>query len=122
VRIQAPTGKESGYLLSMHLPSDWRDDGDNRVLVDGQTATVLGVQLGSRMTMSSRVLDGMTGVHYGQYGGIATRVLALAIGLILPLLYLSGMLMWWKRVTLQRKRATTNTVSEKAEINAVATR
>jgi uncharacterized iron-regulated membrane protein len=122
VRIQAPTGKERGYLVSMHLPSDWRDEGDNRVLVDGQTARVLGVQLGSRMTMSSRVLDGVTGVHYGQYGGIVTRVLALVIGLSLPLLYVSGMLMWWKRITIQRKNPTTNTVSAKAEINAVATR
>lgn len=122
VRIQVPTGKESRYLLSMHLPSDWRDDGDNRVLVDGQTATVLGVQLGNRMTMSSRVLEGMTGVHYGQYGGMVTRILALAIGLSLPLLYLSGMLMWWRRIARQRNGAAVPAASTEAGIHAVATR
>jgi hypothetical protein len=42
VRIQAPAGKNGGYVVWMHLPSDWRDEGDNRVLVDGDSAQVAG--------------------------------------------------------------------------------
>jgi len=122
VRIQAPNGKIGGFLVSLHLPGDWRDDGDNRVLVDSQSARVAGVQLGNRMTMSSRVLEGMTGVHYGQYGGMPTRVLALLTGLALPLLYLSGMLIWWKRMVRRDSNAAMKPTSAGAEIYAASTR
>ena len=118
VRIQAPAGRNGGFLVSMHLPSDWRDDGDNRVLVDSESAKLIGVQFGSRMTLSSRVLEGMTGVHYGQYGGLVTRIVALLAGLSLPLLYASGMLIWWKRIVRQRNNAAIAAASAEVKINA----
>jgi uncharacterized iron-regulated membrane protein len=111
VRIQAPTGKKGGYIVWMHLPSDWRDEGDNRVLVDGNSARLLGVQLGRNMTLSSRVIEGATAVHYGQFGGIPTRVFAVLLGLTLPLLYITGMALWWRRVSRPRPKTTVQATS-----------
>ncbi len=78
----------------MHLPGDWRDEGDDRVLLDGGSAVVRGVQLGRERTPASRVIEGMRSLHYGQYGGMATRVLLVFVGLIFPLLYVTGMVLW----------------------------
>ena len=111
VRIQAPTGKSGGYVVWMHLPGDWRDEGDNRVLVDGDSATLLGVQLGRNRVLSSRVIEGATAIHYGQFGGTLTRVFAVLVGLTLPLLYITGMALWWRRVSRQRPKATIQVAS-----------
>jgi uncharacterized iron-regulated membrane protein len=111
VRIQAPAGKNGGYVVWMHLPSDWRDEGDNRVLVDGNSATLLGVQLGRNRSLSSRVIEGATAVHYGQFGGIPTRIFAVIVGLTLPLLYITGMALWWRRVNRRRPKTTVQAVS-----------
>jgi uncharacterized iron-regulated membrane protein len=111
VRIQAPAGKNGGYVVWMHLPSDWRDEGDNRVLVDGDSARLLGVQLGRNRALSSRVIEGATAVHYGQFGGTATRVFAVLLGLTLPLLYITGMALWWRRVSRRRSKTTVQATS-----------
>jgi uncharacterized iron-regulated membrane protein len=104
-RIQALTGKNDGYVVWMHLPSDWRDEGDNRLLVDDNSAMLLGVQLGRNRALSSRVIEGGTAVHYGQFGGVPTRVFAALVGVTLPLLYITGMALWWRRVSRPRPGA-----------------
>jgi uncharacterized iron-regulated membrane protein len=104
-RIQSSAGKNSGYMVWMHLPSDWRDEGDNRVLIDGNSAMLLGVQLGRDRALSSRVIEGARALHYGQFGGVPTRVFAVLVGLTLPLLYTTGMALWWRRVSRQRPGA-----------------
>ena len=124
-RIDALPGKNGGFVVWMHLPNDWRDEGDNRVLVDGHSAKLLGVQLGRRLTWSSRVIAGMTAVHYGQYGGISTRIFAGIVGLALPLLYVSGMVVWWRRISRERCKTTvvgaTSVVTAGDSIHAIET-
>jgi uncharacterized iron-regulated membrane protein len=104
-RIQASAQKKGNYTVSMHLPGDWRDEGDNRVLLDGRSAAVRGVELGRELTTASRVIDGMKSVHYGQFGGVPTRVLTVLVGLTFPLLFVTGIVLWWRRVS-RRQRQT----------------
>ena len=111
LRIHKWAGKNGGYVVWMHLPSDWRDEGDNRVLVDGNSARLLGVQLGRNRALSSRLIEGATAVHYGQFGGTPTRVFAAMVGLTLPLLYITGMALWWRRVSRRRSRTTVQATS-----------
>lgn len=110
-RIQAPDGKYGGYLVWMHLPNDWRDEGDNRVLIDGSSARLLDVQIGRDMAPSSRVIEAATAIHYGQYGGISTRIFAVLTSLTLPLFFITGITLWWRRVFRQRPRPMVQTVS-----------
>jgi uncharacterized iron-regulated membrane protein len=97
-RIQAPSPRNRDFVVFMHLPGDWRDEGDNRVLVEGDHAAIREVQLGSQLPLSSRVIAAMASIHYGQYGGIPTRIFAVLVGLTIPLLYTTGMVLWWRRV------------------------
>jgi uncharacterized iron-regulated membrane protein len=119
IRIQTSTGKNGGYVVWMHLPSDWRDEGDNRVLVDGNSAMLLGIQLGRDIAPSSRVIEGASAIHYGQYGGVPTRVFAVLVGLTLPLLYITGMSLWWRRVSRQRPGAMVQAASVTLEVDDV---
>lgn len=113
VRIQAPAGKNGDFMVWMHLPSDWRDEGDNRVLVDAYSGKLLAVQLGATLTRSTRTLEAATAIHYGQYGGLPTRLLAVAVGMTLPLFFVSGMVLWWRRVSRLRSK---NAVRDDARI------
>lgn len=36
-------------------------------------------------------------IHYGEVGGLATRILAMICSLFLPVLYVTGIIIWWKR-------------------------
>ncbi len=124
IRIQAPNGKTSGFLVWMRLPRDWRDEGDNRVLVDSSTAQPVGVQIGKDLTLSSRFIQGATAVHYGQYGGLITRVLGVMVGITLPLFYVSGIVLWWRRVARlrsQRLNRTGGTAAATAAVYAIET-
>jgi uncharacterized iron-regulated membrane protein len=49
--------------------------------------------------------EGASAIHYGQYGGVPTRVFAVLLGLTLPLLYITGMALWWRRVSRRRPGA-----------------
>ena len=125
VRILPPGRKTAGFVVSMHLPTDWRDEGDNRVIVDASSPRLLAVQIGRNQTLSSRTVEAMGAVHFGQYGGVTTRILACLFGASLPFLYLTGMVMWWKRVMAQRNRAMTPVAASGSnvgeELHAAAT-
>jgi uncharacterized iron-regulated membrane protein len=109
-RIQAPSPRNKDFVVFMHLPGDWRDEGDNRVLIEGGHAAIREVQLGSKLPLSSRMIAGMASVHYGQYGGIPTRIFAVLVGLTFPLLYATGIVLWWRRVFRKRLRGSGSTV------------
>lgn len=118
-RILAPSPRNSDFVVYMRLPGDWRDESDNRVLIDGDHAAIREVQLGSKLPLSSRLIAGMTAVHYGQYGGIATRIFAVLIGLTLPLFYATGMVLWWRRIFRKRLRGAGSTVPAESVRSAV---
>jgi uncharacterized iron-regulated membrane protein len=58
------------------------------------------------------VVRTMFGMHFGNFGGMPIRIAWAAIGLIPPLLFITGALMWWNRVLsrearrLRRRRQT----------------
>jgi uncharacterized iron-regulated membrane protein len=101
-RILLPSKKTDYFLIRMRLADDWQADGDNLIFIDAHTAGALQVQRGRTLTATSRLISGMKSVHYGQFGGTATRVLALLFGLSCPLLYATGAVIWWNRVLRNR--------------------
>lgn len=44
----------------------------------------------------------MVPLHYGTFGGAATRVLYVLLGLVPPLLFVTGCIMWWNRAAQKR--------------------
>ena len=50
------------------------------------------------------ILYWIASVHFGRFGGTATKLLWFVIGIIPPALFLTGTLMWWNRVIRPRLR------------------
>jgi uncharacterized iron-regulated membrane protein len=52
----------------------------------------------------------MAGLHYTEWGGLPFRMLCAAAGLLTPVLFVTGFLIWWssrprKKQSLQRQAA-----------------
>ncbi len=101
-RILAPSKRNDCFIVRMRLPGDWRTEGENLVLLDAHSADIRGVQLGRELAPASRLVAGMASIHYGQFGGTGTRFFTAIIGLACPLLYATGVVIWWRRVFRQR--------------------
>ena len=58
------------------------------------------------VTFEPRVVDTVlywfATVHFGRFGGWATKIIWFAIGFIPPLLFITGAIMWWNRVVRPR--------------------
>lgn len=42
-------------------------------------------------------LNWLTSVHYGTFGGLPTRIVALLASLVAPILFITGFIIWWGR-------------------------
>lgn len=102
-RIQAPSAHNGNDAVFMHLSNDWRDEGDNRVLVESRSGAVIEVRLGRQAATSTRAIAAMSSIHFGQYGGTASRILAVLVGLTFPLLFVTGVTLWLRRVVHARR-------------------
>jgi uncharacterized iron-regulated membrane protein len=86
------------YSLRKYMPGDWRRTGDNLVYLDQYTGAVLRVDYHANLPWGIRFVRDVAPLHYGTFAGDWSRVLWLIIGLMPPLLFVSGSLMWWNRV------------------------
>jgi uncharacterized iron-regulated membrane protein len=59
-----------------------------------------------RAPSGARLFSILYPLHIGVLGGVATRLLAVAAGLSLPLLAVTGALAWWRRRVLWRAAGT----------------
>ena len=49
------------------------------------------------MTTGRKILQSFSYAHYGNFAGWKVKALWVALGLIPPLLFLTGAIMWWNR-------------------------
>lgn len=48
-------------------------------------------------------LNWLTSIHYGTFGGMPTRIVALLASLVAPILFVSGFIIWWGRWKKRKK-------------------
>ncbi|MBL8176843.1 MAG: PepSY domain-containing protein [Bryobacterales bacterium] len=72
------------------------------VTLDPYTAAVLRIEGPHTKTTGDRILSWMGPLHFGNFGGMAVKWLYFFLGLTMPVLFLSGFLMWWLRVVRRR--------------------
>ena len=98
--------EENAYAqIRMWRPGDFRSLGNNVVFVRSSGAQVIAVDRYGEHSGSNRFIQAMAGLHYDEWGGTPFRLLAALAGFVTPLLYLSGILIWW----YSRKRGRTPT-------------
>lgn len=121
-----PQQKNAPYSLRRMLPEDWRRTGDNLVYLDQYTGQVIRVNYHSQLSWPIRLVRDIYPLHFGTFGGNATRILWIIVGVAPAILYVTGLLMWWNRSILpwlRRNRRGQEIKSEKdqAIVHAVET-
>jgi uncharacterized iron-regulated membrane protein len=53
--------------------------------------------------MGKAYLNWVTPIHYGTFGGLVTRILALLASLVVPVLFITGFVIWWGRWKKRKK-------------------
>jgi uncharacterized iron-regulated membrane protein len=86
------------YSVRKYIPGDWRRTGDNLVYLDQYTGAAVRVDYHANLPWGIRLVRDIAPLHYGTLAGDWSRILWLIMGLMPPVLFLSGALMWWNRV------------------------
>lgn len=91
-------GADAAFQVGLSRPEDqnWRS-GDSEVWIDRACPRALAVRDGRDRTAGERVKLAMLPVHDGTYFGVLGEALVFAAGLLLPVLYATGVVVWWRR-------------------------
>ncbi len=96
-RIVFPAKPREPIVLRKRTPNELHPNGMNYVFVDPVTARVLRVDRDTGERRAQTALNLRYPLHIGIYGGTATRVLHVAVGLTPAVLAVSGIVVWWNR-------------------------
>ena len=91
--IRLPDGRGS-VQVRMWREGDFRSLGNNVVHI-GKDAHVVLVDLYADKPASSRIVQAMAALHYGEWGGLAFRGIYALAGFGSGLLLITGSLLWW---------------------------
>lgn len=102
VRIWPPTMHYPYYTVRVRQPGEIRDWlGTTTVVVDAKTGAATGVYDAVKAPLSNKLFDAIYSLHNGEIIRLPGRVLAVLVGLALPILYVTGIWRWLR----QRRKA-----------------
>lgn len=84
----------------------------NRVTLNGVSADIIKYEPANGVPSANRVINTLTPLHYGNYGGVSLKFLYLILGLILSFVTASGLIIWIKRRLQRDKNDSTITQSK----------
>jgi uncharacterized iron-regulated membrane protein len=83
--------------VTVYRVGDWWPRGNNVVHVRADTAAMVAVDRFENAAFGTRLVAAMRPVHVGAVGGRLLWAVWLIAGLVPPLLFITGLLMWWRR-------------------------
>lgn len=96
--VSMPSPKRAWYAIRLRQPGELRRVyGTTLVRVDADSGAPLTTVDALRMSISDRMLVALYPIHSGEWGGLATRLLALVVGLWLVGTMAFGLLLWIAR-------------------------
>jgi len=96
--LQMPRNAKSPAFVVLKFPEDRTPVGRSRVLIDAATGQVLHVESSRQMTAAMKYARMWNReLHTGDIFGLPTRILMALFSLALPLLAITGPLIWWLR-------------------------
>jgi uncharacterized iron-regulated membrane protein len=100
--MDLPDSAARPVLVIMKFPEDHTPAGRTRVFLDAYSGKVLAVSSSRAAPIAVSYVTRLNReIHTGDIGGWPTRIIAAVFSLALPLLAVSGSLLWWQR----RRRA-----------------
>src|SRR3954468_7034934 len=105
-RFGVPSGERGTY--SVTLAREQHGDGDSSdevtVYFDRYTGAELSVDDQAGRTPGDVFLTWLGRVHVGNFGGLPIKIVWFVAGLVFPLLFVTGVVMWWNRFVRPRLR------------------
>lgn len=103
-----PTPEKPWYRVRVVQPGEWRRvQGLTTVFVSSRDGRVLANDDALKEPLANRVYDSLYALHTGEAGGLATRWLAVVIGLWLSAMIVLGVTLWLTRRALRARRPPT---------------
>jgi len=103
--LRIPAREAAAWTATFHRPGDLGESTDSGPTLHLNPFTLEPVRRDdiAHMPLGARLVKRMEPVHYGKFGGLPTRLMWFALGL-LPLGFaLSGAAMWWNRTRAVQK-------------------
>jgi uncharacterized iron-regulated membrane protein len=98
VRLTMPTPAAPVYAVRLRQAEEVRVwSGVTLVSIDPASGRTLHVYDPVTAPLSNRLADAAFSLHSGEIAGVAGRVLLMLAGLMLPVLYVTGVLAWWRK-------------------------
>jgi uncharacterized iron-regulated membrane protein len=98
VELRLPEGAKGPIDLRLYRAGDLSPSG-NHVYLDPATGSVVMVDRIVDRPIGARFLAAMSPLHYAQFGGMTAKVAWALFGLAPLLLFVTGLLAWWKPAT-----------------------
>jgi uncharacterized iron-regulated membrane protein len=92
-----PKSSDASFYVRVRCPYDPHAVGLTYIYVDPPTARTTLVDRFYQEPSGMRIVRLMTPIHYGDVGGLFTRILWIVIGLTPGILFVTSILMWWNR-------------------------
>jgi uncharacterized iron-regulated membrane protein len=110
-----PSTRNGAFTARKRLVGDWSRLGNQYLYIDRYSGDVLRVDMLDRLPIGARLVNAMSPLHYGSFGGHWTRILWIFMGLVPGVLFISGFLMWWNRVIAKKIRSPESEVRSQEE-------
>lgn len=107
-RFGIPSGERGTYSVTLERERHGDGDSSDEVTVyfDRYTGSELSVVDQVGRTAGDIVLIWLGRIHVGNFGGLPIRIMWFVAGLVFPLLFVTGAVMWWNRILRPRMRVS----------------
>ena len=113
MELRLPDKPKSPVDLRLHRAGDLAPSG-NHVYIDAANGAVVMVDRIVDRPLGARFLAAMSPLHYAQFGGITAKIAWALFGLAPLLLFVSGLLAWWRPA----KTKTPEAIPQREEVAA----
>jgi len=96
--VHLPENDGDVFSVRKRWPGEWRREGANHIHVDAFAGTLVRTDLHAQRSPAQRFLRAMFPLHVGTFGGLVTRILWTVLGLVPAALFVTGTLLWWRRI------------------------
>jgi uncharacterized iron-regulated membrane protein len=103
--LRLPDGDKGPVDLRFQRSGDLSPSG-NHVYLEPSTGRVLAISRAADQPLAARIFSVFAPIHYGEFGGLPVKMIWALLGLTPGLLFVTGLITWWRPRPRQRKQAT----------------
>lgn len=115
-RFVLPFGPRGSFLVVMarEVHGDYDTSDEMLLYFDQYTGELLEMRDNGARTAGDSIMAWLGPLHVGSFGGLPVKILWAVAALALPLLFITGFIMWWNRVVSERwSRRTTSVAGDR---------